>query len=158
MDEAKTLALVLLVSLALLGRETEGQSVRTPSPTPLCATQFALVNHACTFLPYSPMPPPAPFGPPGPPSPLELLEPEDPEWQHHHRHRHNHHHHGHKPHNPTPIEMDCCRWLREVDNVCVCDLLVHLPAFLARPAHEYTVVVTDACNITYSCSGRVRPQ
>ncbi|KAK4766909.1 hypothetical protein SAY86_014660 [Trapa natans] len=161
---------LLLLSLALYGRQIACQTQLTPTPiptpTPLCASQFALVNHACSFLPYTLISPPAPSGPPSdPPSLPNVLEPEDhSEWQQlyhheHHHHHHHHHHHNHRPsrHTPTPVEMDCCRWLREVDTLCVCDLLVHLPAFLAKPAHDYTVVVAEACDITYSCSGRVRP-
>ncbi|KAJ4727511.1 putative Tetratricopeptide repeat-like superfamily protein [Melia azedarach] len=70
-----------------------------------------------------------------------------------HSYRHGH---GHR-HRSTPEERNCCRWLKEVDPECVCDLLVRLPVFLARPVHAYSVIVDGACNVTYTCSGRLRP-
>ncbi|XP_059302126.1 uncharacterized protein LOC132054071 [Lycium ferocissimum] len=118
-----------------------------PWPTivnrPLCLNQFALVNNACRFLPYSPLPPPSPAAPipdstpapspePLPPSPPSL------------------------PHIETPAEEECCRWMRTVDSECVCALLAHLPTFLARPIHQYTAVVDPACSVTFTCSSSIR--
>ncbi|CAI9107878.1 OLC1v1007352C1 [Oldenlandia corymbosa var. corymbosa] len=76
------------------------------------------------------------------------------EQGHGHEHqRHRHHEHRHRA---TPLERDCCRWLAAIDSVCVCDLLVYLPAFLSKPLHKYTVVVGDTCNVTYPCASRIR--
>ncbi|KAJ8748387.1 hypothetical protein K2173_003024 [Erythroxylum novogranatense] len=118
---------------------------------PLCLSQLALVNYACGKLPITPVGPPPP--------PFTILLPDD----HQHRHHHHRHRHGyrHVPKqgqvqygNGTPAEENCCRWLNDVDDECVCDLLLHLPSFLARPLHEYTVIVDNACNVTFSCGGR----
>ncbi|XP_030451660.2 uncharacterized protein LOC115673588 [Syzygium oleosum] len=139
-------------------------------PRPLCASQFTLVNHACSMIMPTPAPPPAPPlpppSPPGPPPPPPCHDDESQDeyghhhHHHHHCHRHRHHHrhrHGRRVGEPSPAEQDCCKWLKEVDSECVCDLLVHLPSFLARPIHEYTVIVADSCNVTYSCGGRLHP-
>lgn len=112
-------------------------------PSPLCPSQFALVNHACLSLPVLPMPPPSPplsLPPPPPPSPSERR----------HRHRHGRHH-GHQE---TLVEENCCRWMKQIDSECVCDLLVHLPPFLSRPVHQYTVMIDPSCNITFECGSR----
>ncbi|EXB39346.1 hypothetical protein L484_025041 [Morus notabilis] len=114
------------------------------TPRPVCASQYALANYACSLIPYSPLPPPAPSTP--------SLD------AHHHRgrrgHGHGHHRHHHR-HQGTQEEDDCCRWLYEIDTDCVCEMLVHLPDFLSRPVHEYSLIVGDTCNVTYSCGGRV---
>ncbi|CAN0890157.1 hypothetical protein LINGRAHAP2_LOCUS16288 [Linum grandiflorum] len=57
----------------------------------------------------------------------------------------------------SPAEENCCRWLKEMDSECVCDVLVRLPPFLAKPSHVYSVHVYDGCIITFSCSGRIVP-
>ncbi|XP_030545903.2 annexin B11 [Rhodamnia argentea] len=142
-------------------------------PKPLCAPQFALVNQACSMIMPMPVPPPAPPSPPlPPPGPLPPPPCPNDESEHGHGHGHGHHHHhhhchGHRHHHrhrhgqpwrePSPVEQDCCKWLKEVDSECVCDLLVHLPSFLARPIHDYTVIVGDSCNVTYACGGRLHP-
>ncbi|XP_057432666.1 uncharacterized protein LOC130725454 [Lotus japonicus] len=123
-------------------------------PRPLCASQFALVNYACGRLPFSPGVPPAPVpAPPSPPSP-------DDERSHRHRqghggggHGHGHRHRHHRE--STPDEENCCRWAKDVDTQCVCELLVHLPPFLVKPAHQYTLIVGEECQITYSCGGPI---
>lgn len=123
-------------------------------PRPLCASQFALVNYACSMLPYNPA---APVPPPSPPSPDSPPPPDDDESLQRHGHRHGHRHRHGRVHEETPEGESCCRWLKQVDNECVCDLLVRLPVFLARPVHTYTVIVDESCNVTYACSGRLRP-
>lgn len=150
MDRAVTLQ--LLVTLVLLVLYPKAESIWVPNHPlppinlpPLCASQFALANRACAVLPYTPVPPPSP---PSPPSP------EGPESRHHHRHGHGHRHSRHR-HRETHAEEDCCRWLKEVDDVCVCELLVHLPPFLTRPVHNYTVVVDDSCEVTFACGSRL---
>ncbi|KAM6558615.1 uncharacterized protein LOC115709501 [Cannabis sativa] len=149
MERAKTstlrflLIFILIVVLKIEGKLSGPQTGITPRP--VCASQFALANYACSMIPYSPLPPPAPSTP-------------SLDANHHHGrhrrggrggHRHRHRHHG------TQEEDDCCRWLYEIDTDCVCDMLVHLPNFLSRPVHEYTLVVGDTCNVTYTCGGRV---
>ncbi|CAA0832091.1 Tetratricopeptide repeat (TPR)-like superfamily protein [Striga hermonthica] len=57
--------------------------------------------------------------------------------------------------NSTGEEEKCCRWLKEVDDTCVCGLLVPLPAFMSRPAHNYTVVVEGVCEVTFRCGSRL---
>nr|GEU74449.1 hypothetical protein [Tanacetum cinerariifolium] len=74
----------------------------------------------------------------------------------HHRRKHHNHHRSRHHHHDTPVEQQCCKWLSQVDDQCVCDLLVRLPPFLARPVHKLSVIVGRACNITYSCGSRLR--
>ncbi|KAL9227951.1 hypothetical protein vseg_003581 [Gypsophila vaccaria] len=111
-------------------------------------SQFALVNHACSMLPYSPVSPPPPPPPSAPPGVETPSTPGDSHRRrHHHKRRHNN--------SPDPAVEECCRWLKEVDTQCVCDLLVRLPVFLAKPVHAYTVEVDPDCSVTYTCPGRV---
>ncbi|XP_057794416.1 uncharacterized protein LOC131010764 [Salvia miltiorrhiza] len=111
------------------------------SPRPLCVSQLALVNRACGRLPYARVPPPSPPSPPSPPAG---------EGGHHH-----HHAARREGYVETAAEEECCRWLKEVDTVCVCDLLVHLPPFMTRPVHEYKVVVDDSCEVSFGCASRL---
>ncbi|KAL8192051.1 hypothetical protein R6Q57_028172 [Mikania cordata] len=75
----------------------------------------------------------------------------------HHRHdHHNHVHSHHHKHKMSPAEQQCCKWLAQVDDECVCELLGRLPPFLVRPIHEYTVRVAGSCNTTYSCVSQFR--
>lgn len=117
-------------------------------PPPLCMSQFVLANHACSRLPFTPVSPPSPPTPPSPIRPSSPGSPPSPGHRHRHRHRH-------QATSQTPVEQECCRWLQEIDSQCVCDLLVHLPVFLAKPIHKYTVMVDASCNVTYMCSGRL---
>lgn len=118
------------------------------SPKPLCVSQLALVNRACTLLPYAQVPPPAP------PSP-ELGEGGEEESGGGGHHHHHHNHHRGDGYMETPEEEECCRWLKQVDTVCVCDLLVHLPPFMTRPLHEYKVIAHDSCEVTFECASRL---
>ncbi|XP_057800826.1 uncharacterized protein LOC131016204 [Salvia miltiorrhiza] len=152
MDRTNALRLLATLMLLVLYPKAESQWVsHHPLPPanlpPLCASQFALANRACSLLPYTPVPPPSP---PSPPTPL----PTEGHHDHHRRHHHGHKHHRHKE---TGAEADCCRWLKEVDDVCICGLLVHLPPFLARPAHNYTVSVGEFCQVTFACASRCVP-
>ena len=128
-----------------------------PAPRPLCLSQFLLVNHACSKLPYALVPPPSPTSPPPPspppPSPIAPTSPPSPSNGHRHGHHHRHRHGG--DYQETPAEEECCRWLKQVDTKCVCDLLVYLPTFLAKPRHNYTVTVAQDCTVTYECPSRV---
>lgn len=151
---------LFLIFLAISPETTESQRhgplpIQFVPPRPLCASQFTLANYACAYLPYisaPPLPPPAPPTP-GPPEPSN----ESREHSSGHGGR-RHHGHGHRSDTPaTQEEQNCCRWLKEIDTECVCDLLVHLPVFLAKPVHAYTVSLHPACNVTYLCGGRIRP-
>ncbi|CAI9785661.1 unnamed protein product [Fraxinus pennsylvanica] len=143
----------ILCAVLVLYPGTESQWVpRQPglpiNPTPLCASQYALAQHACAALPFTPLPPPTH------PSSSSPSDGSSRRHRHNHGHRHGHTRDGHKE---AHGERDCCRWLRELDNVCVCDLLVNLAPFLSRPVHNYTVIVDESCHVTFQCgSGSVR--
>ncbi|KAK9055785.1 hypothetical protein SSX86_026870 [Deinandra increscens subsp. villosa] len=155
------------------------------APRPLCNFQLALANQACAYLPSALTPPPpqlpfAPVFPPPPPPPVNHdqihmhkhghsngVEPGPENGQNqssahrhghdHARHKHDHHVHGHHhKHKMSPVEQQCCKWLAQVDDECVCELLGRLPPFLVRPIHEYTVRVAGSCNTTYSCVAQLR--
>ncbi|KAL5796756.1 hypothetical protein ACOSQ2_001576 [Xanthoceras sorbifolium] len=164
MNRIKIHSLALLMVILALLPETQSQRPRPmPIPTvplvppgPLCASQLTLVNYACSMLPSSPA---LPMSHPSPPSPPSL--PSLPDDGYDSRHIHGcEQGHGHRHRNgrqATREQENCCRWLREVDNECVCDLLVHLPLFLSKPIHAYTVHVDASCNVTFTCGGRLRP-
>ncbi|GER26532.1 ubiquitin carboxyl-terminal hydrolase family protein [Striga asiatica] len=130
MNRATILRVLPFLLLVLLHPKPTAQKKWPVSIPPLCDAQYGLVNSACRSLPA------CPWAPPGPqalgPSPL-----------------------GPQAQNSTADEEKCCRWLREVDNACVCGLLVPLPAFLSRPAHNYTVVVEGVCEVTFRCGPRL---
>nr|ANU06250.1 CcmT [Primula vulgaris] len=142
--------LMIFVAITLT---VQSQFIRPPPrpPTPQCRSQFALVNHACATIPYTPIAPP--LSPPAPPLSPDTISPTSPGndtqiQEHRLRHRHRTH--------ITSAQETCCRWLKAVDPECVCGLLLRLPTFLARPAHSYTVAVGDACVFTYPCASRLR--
>ncbi|KAJ4954391.1 hypothetical protein NE237_011174 [Protea cynaroides] len=131
------------------------------SLSPLCINQFALVNHACAMLPFRPYIPHPPETKDEDDQPEQQQEQQE-EKDHSHghglkqiSHRHRLHHHQHHRHH-MGIEIDCCRWLKEVDTVCVCEVLLHLPVFLRAPKHTYRVLVSDECDVTYSCPGIIK--
>ncbi|XP_076940340.1 uncharacterized protein LOC143609476 [Bidens hawaiensis] len=155
------------------------------APRPLCNFQLALANQACAYLPSSQVPPPPPpfnqVFPTTPPPPggheqtyshghkhghphADVPGNENEQNQTHvHKpghHKHDHHNkrvHGrHRKHKMSPVEQQCCKWLAQVDDECVCELLGRLPPFLVRPVHEYTVRVAGSCNTTYSCGAQFR--
>lgn len=161
MGTAKILKLMILIVLLVLTLKVDCQ--RLPPSRPLCISQYALVNHACGILPFNPNPAPVPPSP-HKPGQIHLSSPgysegpahgEGHEHGHAHGHGHSHRHGSRHRHQQTPIEEDCCRWLKEVDDECVCDLLVHLPIFLRKPSHDYTVAVDPSCSVTFSCGGRL---
>ncbi|KAL3359088.1 hypothetical protein AABB24_015914 [Solanum stoloniferum] len=139
--------IVLIVALYLVVYPSGARSQWvTNQPSPLCPSQFALVNHACSLLPLNPV------SPPSPPSPFLLVAPPPPPGPPERRHRRRHdHHHEYKE---SSAEENCCRWMKQVDSECVCDLLVRLPLFLSRPLHQYTIMVDPGCNITFECGSR----
>ncbi|KAI4300023.1 hypothetical protein L6164_033442 [Bauhinia variegata] len=169
MEKTKILNLITL-ALAFLALLTKMESsVVLATPRPLCGSQFALANYACATLPHTPGTPPSPPSPP-PPSPSPPSPPDDDDddnvkghgGRHGHGHGHGNHGHDHgnqhrrghhHRHQLTSQEENCCRWAREVDSQCVCEILLRLPPFLVRPVHDYTVKVGDMCDVTYSCGG-----
>lgn len=155
MEKVRFLALTFYAGLGflllMLVPKLEGQILPPPLPSrPLCSSQFALASYACSLIPFSPLPPPQPPSPPSPPDDGG----HNLEHEHGHGHRHRHGHGHRHRHHDTPTEEACCRWLKQLDSQCVCDLLVRLPNFLARPAHEYTVMVGDSCDVKFTCGGR----
>ncbi|XP_074266879.1 uncharacterized protein LOC141590170 [Silene latifolia] len=162
MEMRKIARLLLIVASLSLISESNSQYWLAPSipfqPVPalrpLCLTQFSLVNYACSSIRYTPAllpPPPPPPLPPPPPASSDAEGPCSPTDGHrrrrHHRHRHTR--------SPDPQVDECCRWLKELDAQCVCDMFVRLPVFLARPIHAYTVNVNSNCSVSYRCPGRV---
>ncbi|TQD92809.1 hypothetical protein C1H46_021584 [Malus baccata] len=157
MERVKILTLTLFAASLLYLPKMEAQPL-FPPVRPLCASQFALANYACSILPFTPMPPPTP-PPPPPPSPPHDDGQEEQHGHghgHDHGHRHVHHRHRHHVHESIPAEDNCCRWLTQLDNQCVCELLAHLPNFLVRPAHVYSVVIGETCTVTYTCGTPIR--
>ncbi|CAI9774354.1 unnamed protein product [Fraxinus pennsylvanica] len=143
--------LMFALSVIFLGLYPGTQSQWVPKPPtfpPLCAAQIGTVNRACYMLPFTSIHPPS-HPSPTPSHPLLTHSPpssDNPSGSGHgHRHGHG------RRHRETHIEHECCRWLKAVDTVCVCGLLMHLPPFLSRPQHNYTVVVEDSCNVTFQC-------
>ncbi|XP_020208900.1 uncharacterized protein LOC109793838 [Cajanus cajan] len=105
----------------------------SPSLHPLCLSQLALVNYACAMLPLKATPPSLPLTPSPSPSSPNADE-------------------GHRSHQ-TSQEDECCRWAREIDIQCVCEILVLLPPFLSKPLHQYSISIGESCKVTYSCGG-----
>ncbi|XP_028762204.1 uncharacterized protein LOC114720696 [Neltuma alba] len=126
-----------LTFLALVPMRECDIMMSPPGPRPLCATQFSLVNYACSSLPIVRRPPGLPAE-------------SDDEQHSHHRPRHRHR-------QLSPQEESCCRWAQDVDSQCVCELLLHfrLPSFLMRPSHQYTLTIGESCEVTYSCGGPI---
>lgn len=144
-------ATILLALVPKMESQMRPQVTMPPThPRPLCASQFALVNYACGRLPFHPGVPPGPD-----PSP------DDDEGHNNNNHQHSRHGHGHEHrhrhhhHHETADEDNCCRWAKEVDNQCVCELLLRLPPFLVRPLHQYSLLIGDDCEITYSCGAPI---
>ncbi|XP_018859451.1 uncharacterized protein LOC118349238 [Juglans regia] len=160
-----TITLALFAALIMVFLPKSECQIKQPPPLvprPLCASQFSLANYACAMVPAA--------SEPSPPSLNNGLDEEldddaddDEEEEHHHNHNHNHNHqhrhrgyrHNGKHHLPQNID-NCCRWISQIDSGCVCELLFYLPGFatfLMRPLHDFTVEITDSCNVTYSCGG-----
>ena len=159
---SKLITLALAFSALLPKMESQ---IRPPislpprTPPPLCASQFALANYACAMLPVTPGSPPSPSKPqppsPGPPPPDDDGGDDDHKLRHRHRHGHGYRRKHRHSRPPTLQEDNCCRWAREVDSQCVCEVLIRLPPFLTKPAHQYIVKIGDSCNVTYSCGGPI---
>lgn len=130
-------------------RQTPRPPLALIQPTPLCDAQIAVASSACAMMPFSTLP----TASPPPPLSQDLLSPSPdspPSPSHRHRHRHRH-----EVPSQTPVEKECCHWLRAIDSECVCNMLVYLPVFLSKPAHTYTVITDPSCNIAYTCAGRL---
>jgi hypothetical protein len=143
--------LTFFALMVLVPMQSEGQM---PVPRPLCASQFSLANYACARLPLRPVTPPSP---PDDDDDDDGGNREDHEV-HHHRHGHKSRHRHHSHHEQGPGEHDCCRWARQMDSQCVCEVLYLLPAFanfIMRPVHAISLSISDTCNVTYTCSGTI---
>ncbi|XP_065864705.1 uncharacterized protein [Euphorbia lathyris] len=143
----KVFVVTFLTSILMVMAQVN--DVLQPSQRPLCVSQLALANYACGRLPVTPR-----------------IEESSPSIvtsdEHRHGHGHGHgqgegHRHRHRQGTHDSPADNCCRWLNDLDDECVCDLLIRLPAFLAGPVHEYTVVIGNACKVSYSCNARGRP-
>ncbi|MBA0787712.1 hypothetical protein Gotri_026015 [Gossypium trilobum] len=44
-----------------------------------------------------------------------------------------------------------------VERDCVCDIVAHLPFFLSYHLHHCNFLVGEACKVTFTCGGRLRP-
>ncbi|KAG9134015.1 hypothetical protein Leryth_004715 [Lithospermum erythrorhizon] len=154
MEKAKILKLVVLLAFLMLVFADPPAPSEDYSTRPLCQSQFMLVNHACATIPFNPVPVPVPSTPeqPGRPLPPSPAHPDI----YMHRHRNHRRHEKRDLYAESPAERECCRWLNTVDDECICDILVHLPTFLSRPVHEYTVTLTETCRVTFSCPSRVK--
>ena len=137
MENLKVLVLAFFAVFLLLVFDANGQLIPMPPRRPLCVSQLALVNYACGSLLLAP---PATTSLP----PSTVVFPADDDNNHGHRNGHRHGHGGTQ-------EDTCCRWLNDVDDECVCQLLVRLPPFLSRPRHEYTIKIDDYCTVSYTC-------
>ncbi|GLU07517.1 hypothetical protein SLE2022_244730 [Rubroshorea leprosula] len=173
MENVKFPLLIILAVLFVLPEVKSELKFPLPPNDLLCTSQFAVANHACAFLPVVPLPTAAHLRSPPSQSPL----PPSPHGGHNHGHRHGpppddgghhiheHHHrrrHGHRHghvyrYKETTEEDNCCKWLKTIDNECVCAVLAHLPPFLSRPIHNYTVHVDDSCDISFLCAGGLKP-
>ncbi|XP_057966030.1 uncharacterized protein LOC131156396 [Malania oleifera] len=157
MEKMKILMLLILCfTFAVFMPRAQGQP-KPVEPSPLCVSQFALVDHACSLLPFNPHPSPHPPSPPSPDGDGGSVGGHEHghinATTHGHRHRHVHRHRPRQGHRETPVEEECCRWLKEVDAECVCAVLVRLPPFLSKPLHEYTIKVDDSCTVSFECGG-----
>ncbi|KAG9448925.1 hypothetical protein H6P81_008890 [Aristolochia fimbriata] len=103
----------------------------------LCIPQFALANEAC----LEPMPT-SPNIPALPRTPGE-------------RRRRSHYggggHGGGDVYTAEDAISPCCRWLLEIDEVCMCQALAQLPKFVSAMSHTITLRPTSDCSVTYHC-------
>ncbi|KAI3979858.1 hypothetical protein MKX01_042512 [Papaver californicum] len=133
-----------------------------PRP-PLCISEFALVNQACSMVPIRSGPPQMPYigqpslplAPPPPPPPRHYRDDDnerdrDDEHRRHHRHQ-IHHRSAHQ----TSVNLNCCKWLKELDTSCICGLMVRLPRFLIRNRHGFSIIVEDTCDVSFNCEGHL---
>jgi hypothetical protein len=142
--------LTFFALMVLVPMQSEGQM---PVPRPLCASQFSLANYACARLPLRPVTPPSP-----PDDEDDDGGNREDHEVHHHRHGRKSRHRHHSHHEQGPGEHDCCRWARQMDSQCVCEVLYLLPAFanfIMRPVHAISLSISDTCNVTYTCSGTI---
>ncbi|TYJ21705.1 hypothetical protein E1A91_A08G080200v1 [Gossypium mustelinum] len=137
-----------------------------PRLVPLCTSQLMLVNYACGTVPLVR----SPFlssntpdigndngnGTGSSQGDGNGTENGAGEGENKHRPRHKRRHrHRHKE--MTLEQSYCCLWIQIVERDCVCDILAHLPLFLSWHLHHYTVLVGEACKVTLTCGGRLRP-
>lgn len=131
--------------------------IRAVPNGPYCAAQMALATQSCSVaVPRSHT------------GNYSITAEDDPEGsspsirdddgrEHRHRRGHSHHdeeeherHHGHHEEERSLYD-NCCRWLKELDAVCICDHLSQLPLVLSRLKHSYVIEVKDDCKVTFDC-------
>ncbi|CAK7346338.1 unnamed protein product [Dovyalis caffra] len=143
MKNLNAFAFPFFTTILLLVSNVDGQLEPKPQ-RPLCVSQLALVNYACGNIQLTPPVASHPF--------TVVFTDDDSNHRHRHEHGHRHGHgHGHSHSGILIHEDNCCRWLNNMDDECVCELLAHLPPFLSRPWHEYAVKVHDSCRVSYTC-------
>lgn len=154
--------LLVVVSLPIKLPIMSSVRVNPPRLVPLCTSQLMLVNYACGTVPLAP----SPFlssdtpnvgnengnGTESSQGDRNGTENGAGEGENKHRHKHRHRHKE-----MTPEQSYCCRWMRILERDCVCGILAHLPLFLSWHLHHYTVLVAEACKVTFTCGGRLRP-
>ncbi|XP_052184127.1 uncharacterized protein LOC127796167 [Diospyros lotus] len=143
----KAAAIFLVLSLLVIPAKLYPIEMPPKVSNPLCMSQFTLANHACLSLPQRQRFASVSLAAAAPPSasPPEVEEEEAGDES------------GEmlRLERESREEDDCCKWVKAVDSDCICDMLVRLPAFLSRLAHDYTVAVDETCNVTYQCPGKV---
>ncbi|MBA0753355.1 hypothetical protein Gogos_020142, partial [Gossypium gossypioides] len=140
-----------------------------PRLVPLCTSQLMLVNYACGTVPLVQFP----FlssntldvgnengnGTGSSQGDGNGIENGAGEGENKHRHRHRHrlkHRHRNRHKEMTHEQNYCCRWMQILERGCVCNILAHLPLFLSWHLHHYTILVGEACKVTFTCGGRLR--
>lgn len=64
--------------------------------------------------------------------------------------RGSHEHEGGHKQEPR-VNLDCCRWMEEVDEECVCATFLRLPPFLFKPKHTYDIKIGSTCSRSFEC-------
>ncbi|OVA20063.1 hypothetical protein BVC80_1665g16 [Macleaya cordata] len=135
----KPAAIIIVAVILLILSMPNNVVVSLPPQAPICLWEFTLVSQACSLL-----------GPirPGFQGLPYLGHGHDEHSEAAHR---RHHHRRHQ----TALELNCCKWLKELDSTCVCELLSRaLPGFFIMLQHGFTMTVAHTCHITFKCEGR----
>ncbi|RRT69478.1 hypothetical protein B296_00030986 [Ensete ventricosum] len=122
--------LLLLLLLLLLPELTSAQTKVVD-----CVAQFELANRACTII-----------------HAVKAIQGNRRDRGSEHGHSHRHGEGEGEDEGKGHHRNRCCRWLKEIDDSCVCNALLHLPISLVKPNHKYTVAVGHHCSITYNCN------
>nr|ACG38108.1 hypothetical protein [Zea mays] len=167
MDMEKALALVLLVSAAILLGAHQPTSAQV-----FCRSQFNLANEACSMRNFIPGPGVRRGGLPRQQQLNETTSPstattasavsqvlqsrsDDDDDSHggtrsRRRHQHRHSEDGE---GEDPRDTACCRRLMGLDNSCVCQATARLPPFMISVRHVITLTPVEGCEISFECPG-----